>query len=145
MEDSWREMSSIVGGNSCLWTVCWVSYTQFSSIYLGAGIAQSVQRRPGWQEQDIFLFATACTPALGSTQPPIQRITGALSPGLKRPWREVDHSPPFSTEVKNGGTIPPVLHTSSWRGRDNFTFYIFVLVYMLNITGMLFDVPLLIL
>jgi hypothetical protein len=26
--------------------------------------------------------------------------TGALSPGLKRPGREVDHSPPTSAEVK---------------------------------------------
>jgi hypothetical protein len=39
-------------------------------------------------------------PALRSTQPPIQWIPGALSPGVKRPRREADHSPPTSTEVK---------------------------------------------
>jgi hypothetical protein len=33
--------------------------------------------------------------ALGSTQPPIQWVPGALSPG-----READHSPPTSAEVK---------------------------------------------
>jgi hypothetical protein len=30
----------------------------------------------------------------------------ALSPGVKRPGREADHSPPSSAEVRNGGTIP---------------------------------------
>jgi hypothetical protein len=29
---------------------------------------------------------------------------------------QVDHSPPSSTEVKNGGATPPLLHMSSWRG-----------------------------
>jgi hypothetical protein len=37
---------------------------------------------------------------LGSTQPPIQWVLGALSPGVKRPGREADHSPPTSAEVK---------------------------------------------
>jgi hypothetical protein len=40
---------------------------------------------------------------------------GALSPGVKRPGREADHSPP-SAEVKNTGPIHPLPHTSSWRG-----------------------------
>jgi hypothetical protein len=34
-----------------------------------------------------------------STQPPIQWVPGALSAGVKRPGREVDHSPPTSAEV----------------------------------------------
>jgi hypothetical protein len=38
--------------------------------------------------------------ALRSTQPPIQRVLGALSPGVKRPGREDDHSPPTDAEVK---------------------------------------------
>jgi hypothetical protein len=32
--------------------------------------------------------------------PPIQRVPGDLSPGLKRRGREADHSPPTSAEVK---------------------------------------------
>jgi hypothetical protein len=40
------------------------------------------------------------TPALGSTQPPIQWVPGALSPGVKRPGREDAHSAPASAEVK---------------------------------------------
>jgi hypothetical protein len=42
-----------------------------------------------------FLFYKSYRPALGSTQPPIQWV-----PGVKRPRREVDHSPPTSAEVK---------------------------------------------
>jgi hypothetical protein len=34
--------------------------------------------------------------------------------GAKRPGREVDHSPPFNSEVKNGGATPPLPHMCSW-------------------------------
>jgi hypothetical protein len=47
-----------------------------------------------------------------STQPPIKRVSGALSPGVKRLGREADHSPPTSAEVKKmwtyTSTIPYV-------------------------------------
>jgi hypothetical protein len=33
---------------------------------------------------------------------------GALSPGVKPPGREADHSPPSSVEVKTGGHILPI-------------------------------------
>jgi hypothetical protein len=46
-----------------------------------------------------FLFSTSSRPALGPTQPPIQRVPGSLSPGVKRPECEVDHSP-TSAEAK---------------------------------------------
>jgi hypothetical protein len=48
----------------------------------------------------IFLFTTASRTALEPTQPPIQWVPGAPSLGVKRPGREVDHSPPSSVEVK---------------------------------------------
>jgi hypothetical protein len=35
-----------------------------------------------------FLFSTTSRPALEPTQPPTQRVPGALSPGVKRPERE---------------------------------------------------------
>jgi hypothetical protein len=38
--------------------------------------------------------------ALGPTQPSIEWVPGALSPGVKRRGREADHSPPTSAEVK---------------------------------------------
>jgi hypothetical protein len=47
-----------------------------------------------------FLFSTSFRPALGPTQPPIQRVPEALSPRVKRPGREADHSPPVGAEVK---------------------------------------------
>jgi hypothetical protein len=55
-------------------------------------------------------------------------VPEALSQEVKRPGCEGDHSSPSSVEVKNSGAVPPVRHTSSWRGikfikhRDNFTF-----------------------
>jgi len=49
----------------------------------------------------IFLFNTASIPALGPTQPPIQRVPRALSLAVKRPGNKADHSPPPSSEVNN--------------------------------------------
>jgi hypothetical protein len=46
------------------------------------------------------IFSISSRPALGSTQPPIQRVLGALSLRVKRQGREADHSPPTSAEVK---------------------------------------------
>jgi len=53
--------------------------------------------------------------ALGPTQSPIQWVPpGAISPGVKRPRREADHSFPSSSEVKNAwsytSTPPRCLH-----------------------------------
>jgi hypothetical protein len=52
----------------------------------------------------IFLFTTSSKPALGLTQPPIQWVPGALTPGIKLSGCEAceaHHSPPSSAEVKN--------------------------------------------
>jgi hypothetical protein len=61
-------------------------------------------------------------------QPPIQRLPEAVFPGVKRPGREADHSPPSSAEVKNAwsytSTLPFVF--MAWylvKNRDNFAFY----------------------
>jgi hypothetical protein len=64
--------------------------------------------------QDFFLFPTVTRPALVPTQPTIQWVPGALSPGVKQQGHEADHSPPSSAEVKNGGAIPSLPHASSW-------------------------------
>jgi hypothetical protein len=53
------------------------------------------------QELGIFLITTVFRPALGSTQPPIQWVPGAISLGIKQPGHEADHSCPSSSEVKN--------------------------------------------
>jgi len=47
----------------------------------------------------------------GPTQPPIQWVLGALSPGSKRLGREADHLPPSSAAVKHAGcytSTPPI-------------------------------------
>jgi hypothetical protein len=65
---------------------------------------------------------------LGSTQPPIQWVPGALSPGVKRQWREADHPHPASAEVKKIWVYtftPPyifVVRCLINKHRDNFTF-----------------------
>jgi hypothetical protein len=48
----------------------------------------------------IFLFTTAFRTVLGPTQLLIQWVSGALSPGIKRPVREANHSLPSIAEVK---------------------------------------------
>jgi hypothetical protein len=57
-----------------------------------------------------FHFSISSIPALGSTEPPIKLVLGALYRG-----READHSPPNSAEVKKCGSIHPLPHTPSWR------------------------------
>jgi hypothetical protein len=47
-----------------------------------------------------IFFTTASRTALGTTQPPIQWVSGALSLAVKRPVLEADQSPPSSAEVK---------------------------------------------
>jgi hypothetical protein len=47
-----------------------------------------------------FHFSVSSRPVLEPTQPPIQRVPEAISPGVKRPVREADHSPPASAEAK---------------------------------------------
>jgi hypothetical protein len=74
-----------------------------------------------------FLFSISSIPAVGSTQPHIQWVPGALSPGVKRPEHETDHSPKASTEVKKMWKYTSTPHTPSWlsaylvKHRDNFT------------------------
>jgi hypothetical protein len=40
--------------------------------------------------------------------------TGALSPGVKRPGREADHSSPTSAEVKKMWIYTSIPHTPLW-------------------------------
>jgi hypothetical protein len=63
-------------------------------LVVGAGVGQSVQRprtgRPGdrgsipGRVKSIFPLASVSRPALGPTQPPVQWVSGVLSPGVNR-------------------------------------------------------------
>jgi hypothetical protein len=77
------------------WTTGWMTGVQF----------------PGGAIMEMLLMATVSTPALGPSQPPIQWVSGALFLWVKRPEREADHFPPFSTEVKNtwSSTTTPLI------------------------------------
>jgi hypothetical protein len=61
-----------------------------------------------------FLLSMSSRPVLGLFRSPIQWVPVAISPGLKPPGRETDHSPSSSAEDRNGGAIPPLHHMSSW-------------------------------
>jgi len=65
----------------------------------------------GWE---TFLFVTTSRPALGPHPPSYAMGTGCSFPGVKRPEREADHSPPSIAKVKNAwsytSTSPVRLH-----------------------------------
>jgi hypothetical protein len=63
--------------------------------------------------KEIFLFSVTSRPTLGPTQLPIQWVPGIVFPEVKRYETEADHSPLSSAEVKEGGAISPLPHTSS--------------------------------
>jgi hypothetical protein len=62
-----------------------------------------------------FFSSPQCPYRLCTAHPVSYPVGSGVSfPRIKRPGREADHSPPHRVEVKNGGGIPPLLHTSSW-------------------------------
>jgi hypothetical protein len=76
-------------------------------------------RRPGFdsrQRQEIFLCSQRPYQLWVPNGPLYNRYRGALSLRVKWRGREADYSPPCSAEVKNGGAIPRLPHSSSWRG-----------------------------
>jgi hypothetical protein len=79
---SMRSRDSAVG----IATGYWLDDRKFGvRVLVGSGIFSSTPS-PDW--------------LLGPTQPPNLWVPGALSPGVKRPRRQADHSPPTSAEVK---------------------------------------------
>jgi hypothetical protein len=65
------------------------------------------------QGQVIFLHSIASRKNLVTIQPPAQWAPGDVSLRLKQPGREADNSPQSNTEVKNGGALSILPHTSS--------------------------------
>jgi hypothetical protein len=84
-----------------------------------------------------FLFSKSSRPALRSTQPPIQWVPGALSPGVKRPGREIDQSPPTSAEVNKMWLCTSTPPYAFMKHRDKFTFTLLA-SYPLNLEKLAF-------
>jgi hypothetical protein len=65
-------------------------------------------------EKDFSLFHSVQT---GSRDHPASYPMGIRGsfPGVRRPGSETDHPLPPSAEVNNGGAIPPLPDTFSWR------------------------------
>jgi len=63
--------------------------------------------------KETFVLSKTYRPTLQPTQPPSQWAGQAPSPGLKRPRRESDHSPPTSAEV-------PIWLNSAHRNNSTF-------------------------
>jgi hypothetical protein len=72
-----------------------------------------LQQRAILITSEIFFTPEMCTlfhsPQTSSGAHPDSYLMRTMdySPGVKRPKREADRSPPPSAEVKNGGDIPP--------------------------------------
>jgi hypothetical protein len=81
------------------------------------GVATRLMAKPPgfdpWQGKETFLFSLGSRPALKPTEPPIQWVSRALSPGTKRQGRKADHSAKSSAEVKIAGAIPSLPHMLS--------------------------------
>jgi hypothetical protein len=58
--------------------------------------------------QNFSLLHSVQTGSEAHPAPYTMGTGGLFSLGVKRPGREVDHSPPSSAKVKNGGDIPPL-------------------------------------
>jgi hypothetical protein len=76
----------------------------------------------------VRLFSTAPRPALGPTQPPIQRVPVVLPPGIKRLGLILTTHLHLVPKVKNSGAIPPLpphvfVVQCSIKHRDNYTFF----------------------
>jgi hypothetical protein len=69
------------------------------------------------------LFSEPFRRTLEPIQPPIKSVPVAPSLGIKRPFREVDHTSPFSAELKDEGELcvhaTIRLHVAH---KDNFVF-----------------------
>jgi hypothetical protein len=91
-----------------------------------------------WEGLGIFLFTTASRLALGPTQPPRQWVPEALSLRVKRPGREVDHSPPCSAEIENAWSCTSSLQYAfmawcSFKAQEQL--HVFTFMYISNYEG----------
>jgi len=61
-----------------------------------------------------FVFSTASRPHLGTTQPSVQHVQGALSPGYQD--KKLTTHLSLVPRLKLCRVMPPVTHNSAWHG-----------------------------
>jgi hypothetical protein len=91
------------------------SYSWDSSVGIATSYeldSQEIGVRFPAEARDFFFEVSR--PVLRPSRPPMQWVPGVVSLGVERPGRESDYSPPSNAEMRTGGAIPPVPHTSSW-------------------------------
>jgi hypothetical protein len=78
-----------------------------------------------WQRQEIFRFSKSSRSSLAFLQPLIQWILGCSFPWVKRPRRDVDHSPPASAVTGWNCTATPArcLHGMARNNLNLYAFY----------------------
>jgi hypothetical protein len=84
------------------------------SDWLRAGLPKSWSSSPG-REKNVH-FSMSSRPVLGPTWPPIKWVPRSLSPEVKRPGSEAEHSPPTRVEVKKTSIYAPTPHSPSRSG-----------------------------
>jgi hypothetical protein len=85
---------------------------------LGVGVATSWAKKVRFPAKaGVFFLVIASRPALGPNQPPIKCVHGALSPKVKWPGREADHS------VLSGSFIVTVWSVISFRIEETASIY----------------------
>jgi hypothetical protein len=78
----------------------WSMWSRDSVVGVATGYGLDDRGVGVWVPVGSTIFSTSSRLALGPTQPPLQWVPGAFSPGVKRPGHEADHSAPTNVEGK---------------------------------------------
>jgi hypothetical protein len=125
--------------------VCWTSRNRAVSVATGYGLEdrETGVRVPVGSR--IFSSSRRLDrPALGSIQPPIPWVPGALSPGCNGRGVKLTTHLQLVPRSRKRGSIHPPPHASSWHSaqlvkhRNNFTFYLRVITGKIYLCVMYF-------
>jgi hypothetical protein len=84
-------------------------FHEFWFLLTKVGAERPRNRFPCRQKSEVLPFSIIPNP---TPTPVIERGSGTISPGVKRPGREVDHLSSYNTDVRGARTL--LLHKSSW-------------------------------
>jgi hypothetical protein len=93
-KEEWR-----IGSRALPFPFMWRDVSQDSAVGIATSwTTEGSEWQSRWGQEFLFLHLVQTCSGVHSTSYPMG--TGALYPGVKRPGREADHSPPTSAEVK---------------------------------------------